>query len=101
MTGLHFRNVQIHRDLETVTETKTWPEGALSALKDCFKCTDWDVLKHAGTYDDYTDLEKYTSVITSYTGKCIDDVNITKTITIHPKLDTMDDCRGENISESQ
>ncbi|KAK3570813.1 hypothetical protein QTP86_027627, partial [Hemibagrus guttatus] len=60
---------------------KTWPEGAISALQDCFECTDWDMLREAATKGNTTDLEEYTSSVTSYIGKCIDDVTISKSIT--------------------
>ncbi|KAK3569657.1 hypothetical protein QTP86_002644 [Hemibagrus guttatus] len=26
---------------------KTWPEGAISALQDCFECTDWDMFRES------------------------------------------------------
>ncbi|KAK3524889.1 hypothetical protein QTP86_011214 [Hemibagrus guttatus] len=60
---------------------KTWPEGAISALQDCFECTDWDMFREAATNDDTTDLEEYMSSVTSYISKCIDDVTISKSIT--------------------
>ncbi|KAK3507012.1 hypothetical protein QTP70_000565 [Hemibagrus guttatus] len=52
---------------------KTWPEGAIPALQDCFECTDWDMFREAATNGDTTDLEEYTSSVTSYISKCIDD----------------------------
>ncbi|KAK3538108.1 hypothetical protein QTP70_029820, partial [Hemibagrus guttatus] len=60
---------------------KTWPEGAISALQDCFECTDWDIFSEAATNGDTTDLEEYTSSVTSYISKCIDDMTISKSIT--------------------
>ncbi|KAK3525781.1 hypothetical protein QTP70_007543 [Hemibagrus guttatus] len=60
---------------------KTWPEGPISALQDCFECTDWDMFREAATNGDTTDLEEYTSSVTSYISKCIDDVTISKSIT--------------------
>ena len=65
------------------TETRTWPEGAMSA-PDCFECTDWDISKQAATYNGIIDLEEYTSAVTSYICKCTEDVSISKTITTHP-----------------
>ncbi|KAK3537358.1 hypothetical protein QTP70_008788 [Hemibagrus guttatus] len=60
---------------------KTWPEGAISALQDSFECTDWDMFREAATNGDTTYLEEYMSSVTSYLGKCIDDVTISKSIT--------------------
>ncbi|KAI5629143.1 gastrula zinc finger protein XlCGF28.1-like [Silurus asotus] len=48
---------------------------------DCFECTDRDMFSEAATNGDFINLEKYTSTVTSYIGKCIDDVTISKTIT--------------------
>ncbi|KAK3506468.1 hypothetical protein QTP70_001152 [Hemibagrus guttatus] len=62
---------------------KTWPEGATSALQDCFECTDWDMFREAATKGDTTDLEEYMSSVTSYISKCIDDVTISRSITTH------------------
>ncbi|KAK3509709.1 hypothetical protein QTP70_008448 [Hemibagrus guttatus] len=45
------------------------------------ECTDWDMFREAATNGDTTDLEEYTSSVTSYISKCIDDVTISKSIT--------------------
>ncbi|KAK3510333.1 hypothetical protein QTP70_002152 [Hemibagrus guttatus] len=60
---------------------KIWPEGAISALQDCFDCTDWDMFREAATKGNTTDLEKYTLSVTSYISKCIDDMTVSKSIT--------------------
>ncbi|KAI5085414.1 hypothetical protein C0J45_23128, partial [Silurus meridionalis] len=62
-------------------QVRTWPAGSMSALQDCFECTDWDMFTEAATNGDFINLEEYTSTVTSYIGKCIDDVTISKTIT--------------------
>ncbi|KAI4904481.1 hypothetical protein NFI96_029745, partial [Prochilodus magdalenae] len=46
--------------------------------------TDWQMFREAATYSTTTDLEEYTSSVTSYIGKCIDDVTVCKTITTRP-----------------
>ncbi|KAK3528893.1 hypothetical protein QTP70_012063 [Hemibagrus guttatus] len=56
---------------------KTWPEGATSALQDCFE------FREAATNGDTTDLEEYMSSVISYISKCNDDVTISKSITVH------------------
>lgn len=60
-----------------------WPDSATSALQDCFQDTDWNMFKEAATYNNHTDLQEYTETVTAYIKKCIDDVTVTKTITIH------------------
>ncbi|XP_051956747.1 uncharacterized protein LOC127625478 [Xyrauchen texanus] len=62
-------------------QVKTWPAGAISALQDCFECTDWQMFREAATYGDSTNLEEYTASVTSYISKFIDDVTFSKTIT--------------------
>ncbi|KAI5611468.1 gastrula zinc finger protein XlCGF28.1-like [Silurus asotus] len=57
----------IRRSKPVLKQVKTWPEGATSALQDCFECTDWDMFREAATYGDSINLEEYTSsVITNY-----------------------------------
>ncbi|KAK3534836.1 hypothetical protein QTP86_026664, partial [Hemibagrus guttatus] len=73
----------IRRSKSVLKLVKTWPEGTISALQDCFECTDWDMFREAATNGDTTDLEEYTSSVTSYISKCIGDVTISKSITTH------------------
>ncbi|KAK3554320.1 hypothetical protein QTP70_020809, partial [Hemibagrus guttatus] len=65
-------------------QVKTWPAGATSALQDCFECTDWDMFRDTATNGETTNLEEYTSSVTSYIGKCIDDMTVSKSITTRP-----------------
>ncbi|KAK2891548.1 hypothetical protein Q8A73_017213 [Channa argus] len=71
----------IRRSKPVLKQVKTWPAGATSALQDCFECTDWDMFREAATNGDSINLEEYTSTVTSYISKCVDDVTISKTIT--------------------
>ncbi|KAK3506476.1 hypothetical protein QTP70_001469, partial [Hemibagrus guttatus] len=48
---------------------------------DCFECTDWQMFRETATNGNSINLEEYTASVTSYIGKCIDDVTISKTIT--------------------
>ncbi len=59
-----------------------WPEGSSEALQDCFDTTDWNMFKQAATYNNTTDLQEYSETVTAYITKCIDDVTVTKTITV-------------------
>ncbi|KAI4904350.1 hypothetical protein NFI96_009650 [Prochilodus magdalenae] len=58
--------------------------GYSDHISDCFEHTDWQMFREAATYSTTTDLEEYTSSVTSYIGKCIDDVTVSKTITTRP-----------------
>ncbi|KAK2877087.1 hypothetical protein Q8A73_023740 [Channa argus] len=71
----------VRRSKPVLKQVKTWPAGATSALQDCFECTDWDMFREAATNGDSINLEEYTSTVTSYISKCVDDVTISKTIT--------------------
>ncbi|GAA6107150.1 piezo-type mechanosensitive ion channel component 1-like, partial [Tachysurus ichikawai] len=71
----------VRRSKPVLKQVKTWPAGATSALQDCFECTDWNTFREAATNGDSVNLEEYMSTVTSYIGKCIDDVTVSKTIT--------------------
>lgn len=57
---------------------RVWPDGAVSALQDCFASTDRDNFREAATYGDSTNLE-YTESVTGY--KCIADFTVSKDVT--------------------
>ncbi|KAK3565326.1 hypothetical protein QTP86_005493 [Hemibagrus guttatus] len=62
-------------------QVKTWPAGANSALQDCFECADLNMFREAATNGDSINLEEYMTSVTSYIGKCIDDMTVSKTMT--------------------
>ncbi|KAK3523934.1 hypothetical protein QTP70_016741, partial [Hemibagrus guttatus] len=62
-------------------QVKTWPAGAISALQACFECTDGNMFREDATNGASINLEEYTTSVTSYISKCIDDVTVSKTIT--------------------
>ncbi len=63
-------------------QIQVWPEGSSEALQDCFNTTDWNMFKQAATYNNTTDLQEYSETVTANITKCIDDVTVTKTITV-------------------
>uniref|UniRef100_A0A9J8A6D7 Reverse transcriptase domain-containing protein n=1 Tax=Cyprinus carpio carpio TaxID=630221 RepID=A0A9J8A6D7_CYPCA len=63
-------------------QIQVWPEGLSDALQDCFDTTDWNMFKQAATYNNSTDLQEYSETVTAYITKCIEDVTVTKTITV-------------------
>lgn len=56
---------------------KTWPEGALTQLQDCFANTCWDLF-----YQE--DLENFTETVLFYIKCCMDNVTVDKYIRIFP-----------------
>ncbi|KAK3525553.1 hypothetical protein QTP86_034852, partial [Hemibagrus guttatus] len=71
----------VRRSKPVLKLVKTWPKGAISALQNCFECTDWDIFRESATNGVTTDLEEYTSSETNYISKCINEVTISKSIT--------------------
>lgn len=61
-----------------------WPTEAVSMLQDCFETAEWQMFKEAATEGDTVNLEKYTKSVLGYIEKCVEDVTITKPITIPP-----------------
>ncbi len=63
-------------------QIQVWPEVSSEALQDCCNATGWNMFKQAATYNNTTDLQEYSETVTAYITKCIDDVTVTKTITV-------------------
>jgi hypothetical protein len=55
---------------------KQWSDDADAKLQDCFASTDWNIFR-----DSYDGIEEYTTSVTGFINKCIDD--IVPTVTIH------------------
>ena len=55
----------------TVQNMKTWPEGAMGQLQDCFETTDWSIFANE-------DLEQYTAGVLGYIKYCMDNVTVDK-----------------------
>ncbi|KAK0150001.1 hypothetical protein N1851_009235 [Merluccius polli] len=51
---------------------KTWPEGAIEQLQDCFEQTDWDIFAQP-------DLDVYTQTVLFYITACVDTFSKPKT----------------------
>ncbi|KAK1805357.1 hypothetical protein P4O66_019188 [Electrophorus voltai] len=74
----------VRRSKPLLKQVRTWPAGAISALQDCFEQTTWITFKEAATDGGTVNLEEYTTSVTVYISKCIDDVIVSKTITTRP-----------------
>lgn len=59
-----------------------WKEAGFSAFQDCFDTTDCEMFIQAATYNNLTDTDEYTDIVTAYITKCIEDVTHTKSIII-------------------
>ena len=59
-----------------------WPDEAVPMLQDCFQTTDWQMFREAAAESGDVNLEEYTSSVLGYIKKCVEDVTISKTITI-------------------
>nr|XP_043882686.1 uncharacterized protein LOC122769872 [Solea senegalensis] len=70
----------VTREKPAVKKVRVWPEGAMSALQDCFECTDWDMFREAATDSQHTDVEEYAASVTGYIQWCMEEVTVEKTI---------------------
>lgn len=68
------------RGKPTTRQVRTWPEGAMEALQDCYECTDLDMFKAAATYNDDINIDEYAMSVSAYINKCTEDVSVTKSI---------------------
>ncbi len=61
--------------------------------KTVFECTDWHMFRDAAVQENHINLEEYTSSVTSYIRKCVDDVVITinKDNKITPQPESLDE----------
>ncbi|KAK3520331.1 hypothetical protein QTP70_023296 [Hemibagrus guttatus] len=92
----------VRRSKPVLKHVKTWPAGVTSALQDRFECTDWNMFREAATNSDSINLEEYTTSVTSYIGKRIDDMTVSKTITTHSnRKPWMNAERGEAHTHTQ
>ena len=49
---------------------RKWPPSASEALKDCFKCTDWDSLLGPQLYSARSDIDRTEDIIADYINFC-------------------------------
>ena len=61
----------------TTKVVKTWPEGAMGQLQDCFETTDWSIFANE-------DLEQYTAGVLGYIKYCMDNVTVDKLVRVYP-----------------
>ena len=58
---------------------KKWSDDADAELQDCFASTDWNM------FQDSSDcIEEFTTSVTGFINKCIDDVDTTVTVRTYP-----------------
>ena len=68
------------RTRATQSHIRVWPDGAVSALQDCFKCTNWEIFKTAASQGEHhINIEEYAETVMSYIAKCTEDVTVMKT----------------------
>ena len=58
---------------------KKWSDEADAKLQDCFAITDWNMFS-----DSSDDIEEYTTSVTGFINKCIEDVVPTLTVRTYP-----------------
>jgi hypothetical protein len=58
---------------------KKWSDDAHAKLQDCFASTDWNMFR-----DSSDEIEEYTTSVTCFINKCIDEVVPTVTVRTYP-----------------
>ena len=58
---------------------RKWYDETDTRLKDCFATTDWDMFHGSSN-----GIEEFTTSVTSFINKCIDDIIPTVTVRTHP-----------------
>ena len=58
---------------------RKWSDEADAKLQDCFASTDWNMFQ-----DSSDGIEEYTTSVTGFTNKCIDDVVTTVPVRTYP-----------------
>jgi hypothetical protein len=58
---------------------KKWADEADAKLQECFSSTDWNMFR-----DSSDGIEEYTTSVTGFINKCIDDVVPTVTVCTYP-----------------
>ncbi len=76
-----------HRPLVKVIKTNTQADTSVAGrvvrgTSRLFRHHWLEYVKQAATYNNTTDLQEYSETVTAYITKCIDDVTVTKTITV-------------------
>ena len=61
----------------TTKMVKTWPEGAMGQLQDCYERTDWSIFENE-------DLEQHTTEVLEYIKYCMDNVTVDKRVRVYP-----------------
>ncbi|XP_070814255.1 uncharacterized protein [Chaetodon trifascialis] len=68
------------REKPAVKKVRVWPEGAMSALQDCFERREWSMFREAATDNQHTNVGEYAASVSGYIQWCMEGVTVTKTI---------------------
>ena len=71
-------NQKLKQEAPVSRSIKKWSDEADAQLQDCFSSTDWNMFR-----DSSDGIEEYTTSVTGFINKCIDDV--VPTVTVHTK----------------
>ena len=71
--------LKLKQEVPVTHSTWKWSDVADATLQDCFACTDWNIF-----WDSSNSIE-YTTSVTGFINKCLDDGVHTVTVLIFPK----------------
>ena len=70
---------KLKQELPVTRSIKKWSDEAYAKLQDCFASTDWNMFQ-----DSSDGIEEYTTSVTGFINKCMDDIVPTVTIRTYP-----------------
>jgi hypothetical protein len=70
---------KVKQEAPVTWSIKKWSDEADAKLQDCFALTDWNIFR-----DSSDGIEEYTTLVTGFINKCIEDVVPTVTVPIYP-----------------
>ena len=70
---------KLNQEVPVTRSIKKWSDEADAKLQDCFAITDWNMF-----LDSSDDIEEYTTSVTGFINKCIEDVVPTVTVRTYP-----------------
>ena len=76
---------KLKQEVPATRSIRKWSDDADATLWDCFASTDWNMFR-----DSSDDIEEYTTSVTGFINKCIDDVVPTVTVTYISQPEAMD-----------
>ena len=87
---------KLKQERPVTRSTKKWSDEADAKLQGCFAITDWNMFR-----DSSDGIEEYTTSVTGFVNKCIEDVIPTVTVPYIPQPEAMDYSQHSHRAKGQ